>query len=256
MTNRLVFILILLVSLIFVPLQYNVVEAQKTHYNIYAEPLPKIYDYYSTNPVIQGYQFWEQIRPDLSFSLVSSESEADIIIHWVKEKGEHWAGLAYDRFVLVELGDSRCGNQWNQYGSSYVSNIISHEIGHVLGYEHESQLDSIMNSGGRGDKYYGIMRYEKIIPAGWYWKIPTCASYSGTTLHWSVESSDRVNGFDAYVVPTLQDAINGGEGKPISVYTDGECVGENYVKFGGICSISPGSYILIKSKSSSSYKIE
>jgi len=225
-------------------------QSETKHYKIYHEPWPDSYadDY---NPIQGAIEFWEKQRPDLSFSIVSSAQEANTFVHWVKEKGEHWAGLSYGSLILVELGDTKCGGQWNQFHPSYVQNIIAHEIGHRLGYGHETQSDSIMNSGGRLDKHYSKISFEKFLDPSigplWY---QTCVYSNGSTLSYSIESlSGYKHGFDLIIVPTYSDLINVNYGKSFSHYDVGKCISEGSLAvFNAECKVGPGSYLVIKPK--------
>jgi len=229
---------------------FDYVYAEKTHYKIYHEPWPNYaIDY---NPIQGAIQFWEKERPDLSFSIVSEQYNADMRIQWVKEKGEHWVGYAYSSLLLVGLGDSYCGEQWNQFHPSYIQNIIAHEMGHRLGYGHETQSDSIMNSGGRGDKHYSKITYEQFldsskIPSAWY---PTCVTGNGSTLSYSINSLlGKVHSFDLYIVPTYSDVINSNHDKPFSHYVKGTCVSKGTLAtHNAKCEVGPGSYLVIKPK--------
>ena len=120
-------------------------ERIQNTYFVYVRDLPNYAKNYAANAVYDSTEFWKKNISKKQFFIAKSESNADIIIQWVRDfGGNQHIGFQYVRLIEVGLGDSDCYGKWKEYSSSYVIRIMTHEIGHAIGFEHSNNPNAVM----------------------------------------------------------------------------------------------------------------
>jgi len=211
-------------------------EIIKNTYYVYVDEIPDYAKNFAGSAVLDATEYWKKILPKKNFFVADSQSEANIMIQWVRDfTGVAHVGFQYVRLVEVGLGDSYCLDQWNPYSAKHVTQILTHEIGHSIGLPHSDDKNSIMYP--RVSKTeYGLVEISSQVGAGQIWFIPFCMSSEPSTFQYFIESSDPKYGFDVYVVPDIKDYNNLKEGKPFVFFNSEDCFAEGFLSFGGTCS--------------------
>ena len=244
---RLFSILFLAGFLVIIPSLIDESFAVTKQYKVYIESPPSYAPSGTYQATLDALNFWEK-RDNISFVLTTAGNH-DIYIKWAKNLDERHVGYAYGKFIEVGLGDGYCNNQWNQFHIDYLRNILTHEVGHAIGYGHESQSDSIMNSGGRDDKHYGVITLENSLGKNWVWHFPICNFDAEADINYVVESDSTFSQFSVVLVPDYDSVQKIKNNKNnFSYYVMGECLGKDVVKYGGTCSVSTDSLMVIKNK--------
>ena len=211
-------------------------EIIKNTYYVYVNEIPDYAKNYAGSAVLDATEYWKKILPKKNFFVADSQSEANIMIQWVRDfTGVAHVGFQYVRLVEVGLGDSYCLNQWNPYSAKHVTQILTHEIGHSIGLPHSNNKNSIMYSTASQTEY-GQVEISSQVGAGQIWFIPFCMSSEPSTFQYFIETSDPKYGFDVYVVPDIKDFNNLKEGKPFVFFNSEDCFAEGFLSFGGTCS--------------------
>ena len=225
----------------FSPTSAYAVEENKV-WRVYVEPVPSWASI--GNALTESFDYWEK-RDGIKFEFVGENSPRDFLIQWVKDFGQKKIGHAvYSKWVEISLGDSKCGDQWNPFSSGTIKNLAIHEIGHAIGYNHESQTDSYMYPIIQ-DEHYASITYHQTIPEHWYYTFQTCTFSNPTYLSFKIESPDQKTKFDAYFVPTREDAVNAGTNKKFNWYPS--CSSEDtFNVYGSPCQMAGGSWLVIK----------
>jgi len=207
----------------------------------YIEPLP----YYAGDGVsdtIDGVadiiDGWTLYGADIKH--VSSPSDADITVSWIRDYGSHTLGESIFRAHLkVGLGQTNCLGDWRAFDKSTVGKIFVHEFGHSIGYGHTNDSNNIM--------YPELVRrfdveqeIEDVIAAGWYLALPLCESGE---YFYSFDTGDVYDGFNLFVLPpgTSASEASAGTGQ----YYPG-CSAEEMSRFSEYCTVGYGSTIYIE----------
>jgi len=214
-------------------------------YKVYIDSPPSYAPSGTYQAVIDALNFWEK-RDNINFDFVE-EGYQDIYIKWAKNLDERHVGYAFaQKLIEVGLGDDYCRDTWNPFHIDYIRNILTHEVGHVIGYSHEQYPDSIMNSGGRSDKHYGLLEFEETVGEYWNWRFQVCNFDDIANISYSVESNSDA-GVRILFLPSYEDVQNAIDEKPYSRYIQGKCGDDNfYVRYGGTCSVRNDAWVFIK----------
>ena len=147
---------------------------------------------------------------DVSVRRVYRESDADLVVAWIKNYGSHTVGEAiYKSHIKVGLGRDNCYSDWQAFDASTVKKILWHEIGHSMGYNHSNDPSNIMYF-QINTVFHTEQNISENIAAGWSITYPFCDS----GIYWySFESDNSYYGFDLYVLrpggddPTSENVI-------------------------------------------------
>lgn len=209
-------------------------EITQNTYYMYIENIPEYAKAHASNAVFDATKYWKSVFPKMNFYVADSQSDADIIIQWVKDfTGVNHVGFQYMQLVEIGLGDSSCLDQWNPYSSNHVTKITTHEIGHAIGLEHSDNPNSIMyytvsmTQYGQVSEQFNMGKNQGTF-------IPLCLSQEPASIQYSVETTDTRSGFDVYVVPGKEyfDKIMQGES---FVYYSDDCSNEGYLEYFAEC---------------------
>ena len=169
-------------------------EITKNTYYVYFQKIPVEGKDNAVNAVAQASEYWKQIYPKKQFYFVDSESQADIIVTWVKDYGtQKHLGFKFQELVQVGLGDSRCGGNWYPYSSYTVEGIMIHEIGHGIGLEHSENPTDIMYF--TTETNYGLIEKKISIDEGHAYFVHGCTTKNTTKMNYQVISDNERNGF-------------------------------------------------------------
>jgi hypothetical protein len=213
---------------------------READYYVYVDPLPEWASSYASNTIYAATKAWEEANPGLHFYEVSSADEADLIVQWIRDYGTSYLGETIGgNVVQIGLGASDCMGQWNPFSTETVDLIAKHEIGHFLGFDHDSNPDSIMYP---TLKYrYGVIETSENLAPNYVWFVPVCTLDEVTTFWYEVKIDDDAYGFDVYFVPSQDEYERHLDGETFSYYSDQDCYGENYVLYSGMCEGVSGS---------------
>jgi len=190
---------------------------------------------YANNVMFEATKVWEDANPGLKFYTVQSFGKADFKVQWVKEFGVEHVGFAFgNKFIEVGLGDSNCGETWQPYSSSYISQIMAHEIGHVLGFGHVYDPNSIMFPTAL-NKEYGLIETKLTVTERFIQFMPFCSFKNSTTIAWEVSTNDPEDVVDVYLVSSFEAFKKIRENKPFSHYQGDECSSKNLRISSGVC---------------------
>jgi len=206
------------------------------------DKLPYGVDASYSNSIREAISYWEK-RDNVIFREVSSDSEANVRVQWVKEFGGEHLGYAMGGFVEIGLGDSLCMEKWQAYSYESVLHIAKHELGHVLGYEHSEDINDLMYFETL-TKYNIDINEEDILHDGWYRGYPICTKRDVSEYNIKINSDEELN---IYVVPSMEDYEKLTEDKKFSHYQD--CEGEEIESYKKTCAISYGSIIVLENPS-------
>ena len=168
---------------------------------------------------------------DVSVRRVYRESDADLVVAWVKNYGSHTVGEAiYKSHIKVGLGRDNCYSDWQAFDASTVKKILWHEIGHSMGYNHSNDPSNIMYF-QTNTVFHTEQNISENIAAGWSITYPFCDS----GIYWySFESDNSYYGFDLYV-------LRPGGDDPTSAYSN--CGSENVIRISESCTVESGASI-------------
>jgi len=211
------------------------------HINFYIPPVPSF-----ASPDVQGYIDNAASRLDgfvwygVTLHRVYDQSQADLIIQWVKNFGLEMNGQKYYGIIQLGLGWDGCYGSWEPYDGYTMQEIFWHEMGHAIGFNHSTDPNNIMYQGGVPTKFSIDYNNFVQITNGYTWSMPVCGS---GPHQFQVVSNNQYTGFDFYVL-TPSGTPNGvlaGEGN--TYYP--ACSKQNMVSFSTICNIPTGSKIMI-----------
>ena len=178
--------------------------------------------------------------PDVSVKRVYSESDADLVVAWIRDYGSHTLGQSiFKSHIKVGLGTTNCRGDWRAFDANTVKKVLWHEIGHSMGYGHSSNPNNVMYS--TTDTQFEVEQdVGDIIAAGWWMTFPLCSSGN---YRYFFESDDDNAGFDVYVLPpgVSGEEFEVGNG---SYYTSCESV--SMVRTSNTCNILLGASIFLK----------
>ena len=170
---------------------------------------------------------------DVSVRRVYRESDADLVVAWIKNYGSHTVGEAiYKSHIKVGLGRDNCYSDWQAFDASTVKKILWHEIGHSMGYNHSNDPSNIMYF-QTNTVFHTEQNISENIAAGWSITYPFCDS----GIYWySFESDNSYYGFDLYV-------LRPGGDDPTSAYSN--CGSENVIRISESCTVESGASIFL-----------
>ena len=178
--------------------------------------------------------------PDVSVKRVYSESDADLVVAWIRDYGSHTLGESiFKSHIKVGLGTTNCLGDWRAFDANTVKKILWHEIGHSMGYGHSSNPNNVMYS--TTDTQFEVEQdIADIIGGGWSMTFPLCSSGN---YRYFFESDDDYTGFNVYVLPpgVSGEEFEVGNG---SYYTSCESV--SMVRTWNTCNILLGASIFLK----------
>jgi len=181
---------------------------------------------------------------DVSLKRVYSESDADLVVAWIKDYGSHTLGQSiFKSHIKVGLGATNCLGDWRAFDANTVKKVLWHEIGHSMGYGHSSNPNNVMYS--TTDTQFEVEQdIGDIIAGDWWMTFPLCSSGN---YRYFFESDDDYTGFDVYVLPP---GVSGGEFEAgnASYYTSCEKV--NMIRTSNTCNVLLGASIYLKNTSS------
>ena len=168
---------------------------------------------------------------DVSVRRVYRESDADLVVAWIKNYGSHTVGEAiYKSHIKVGLGRDNCYNDWQAFDADTVKKILWHEIGHSMGYNHSNDPSNIMYF-ETNTVFHTEQNISENIAAGWSMRYPFCDS----GIYWySFESDNSYYGFDLHV-------LRPGGDDPTSAYSN--CGSENVIRISESCTVESGASI-------------
>jgi len=219
-------------------------EITKNTYSVYADKIPAEGKDNAVNAVAKASEYWKQFYPKKQFYKVDSESQADIIVKWVKDYGKQkHLGFKFQELVQVGLGDSHCGGNWHPFSSYTVEGLMIHEVGHAIGLGHSENPTNVMYSTtetnyGPIEKKFSVDERSALFVLG-------CTTKNTTQMNYQVISDNERNGFDVYFVPSQESLENWSENEKFKIYSDSKCFGEGYVNYPGTCQVEFGSGLLI-----------
>jgi len=221
-------------------------EIIKNTYYVYVDEIPNYAKDYASNAVPDATKYWKNIFPKKNFYVANSQSEAHIMIQWVRDfSGIDHVGFQYIRLVEVGLGDSNCLSQWNPYSAQHVTKIMTHEIGHAIGLEHVSDPNNIMYPIVQKTEW-GLIENEYSLTENIAQFIPFCTTKDVSAFRYTVLTEDTVYGFDVYVVPSGDSLSDWSKGNPFQYYSKNECFGEGFLRYPGNCQgVIKGAGILV-----------
>ena len=125
---------------------------------------------------------------DVSLKRVYSESDADLVVAWIKDYGSHTLGQSiFKSHIKVGLGATNCHGDRRAFDANTVKKVLWHEIGHSIGYGHSSNPNNVMYS--TTDTQFEVEQdIGDVIPGGWWMTFPLCSSgnyryfFSQTTI--------------------------------------------------------------------------
>jgi len=206
----------------------------KNTYYVYVDKIPAEGKDNAVKAVVKASEYWKQIYPKKQFYEADSESQADIIVKWVKDYGrQKHVGFKFQELVQVGLGDSLCGGNWHPFSSYTVEGIMIHEIGHAIGLEHSKNPADIMYS--ITETYYGLIEKEFTITERHAQFVSLCVAKQITSIDYSITTDDPTFGFDVYSVPSSESITQWVEQGTFYHYPNKSCFGEGYLSFVGTC---------------------
>lgn len=122
---------------------FGVTNGITKKYHVYVEPLPE-WAKHAENSVSSAISFWEN-HAGIEFKKTEFTNDSTIIVKWIKEGNKYSGGYVIDgKIIEIGIGDSKCG-KWQSYDSKTISTLTKHEFGHAIGFEHNSNPNSIMH---------------------------------------------------------------------------------------------------------------
>ena len=211
----------------------------------YVEPVPS----YATGDITTAVNKVTNALDDtyihqMSFQRVYNPNQTDLFIQWIKNYGTHVVGESIlKRVIKVGLGKDSCYGDWQPFDADSVTKIMFHEIGHSVGYGHSPDQSNIMYASTDTRLRQDLDRTQALDEGQFTW---TDFCRAGT-YSYTIESSDRSNGFYVYVITTNTNPvsfINDNQGK---YYPD--CSGEKaYYSFSRSCTVPDGAKLLLHNK--------
>lgn len=207
---------------------------------LYIEPLPPGIDSKYLGVISEAGARWEEASPDLDFSIVADDDDANVRVQWIKEFGGHPLGQAINRnFVQVGLGDSDCLEKWRPYTYDTVLHIATHEFGHVIGLDHSDDPGDVMYE-SVSTKYEIDINENDFLPDGSSIFYPVCTKRGSG--EYSIEVSSDLP-IDVYVVPSKEDYDAMSSDESFSHYP--ECQGSGTTSYQKRCVIPAGGGIVV-----------
>lgn len=209
----------------------------------YVSPLPSYVDDEVREAVEHDIQLFDNMgNENIRFQRVYDENDSDLSINWVKNYGTHGREIGEAIFrahIKIGLGKDNCFGEWKPFDNVTVQKILWHELGHALGFGHSEKEDNVM-FWQTHTRFIEDYSDELLLAEGYYRQIGFC---NGGTMFYDVESEDKTNGFELYVVPKgvkLQDFVDG----TARYYPDCSKT-DLMIKFAEYCNVAAGDSIVI-----------
>ena len=248
MKYRYLIILLLLSGLVALfPHNASAQQQQQQIYYVYVEPIPDYATSYASNVIYDATKAWADVNPNMKFYKADTESQADVVIQWVRDYGDvngRAGETIYGKVIQIGLGDSNCLKRWEPYSGNTVTHIAEHELGHFLGFQHSSDPNNIMYPTTKIQ--YGEIEIDNNVSTNYGWFVPACTQNNVTSFSYGVTTSDPTYGFDVYFVPSKDSLDSWSKGQGFQYYSLDGCYGKNYLSFGGTCTgVAAGSGLFV-----------
>jgi len=186
------------------------------------------------NTVLSAIKFWES-RVDVKFEIVDSINDANLILKFVQELPDQYAGFVFNgKLVKIGLGNSNCYGNWNSFDEQTITLSLTHELGHVMGFKHSQDQNSIMYMSISHAKYSQINESYTLSP-GESLFIQGCTLRPETSYHYEIFTDDAEKKIDYFFIPSEIEYQNFLDGKQFKYYSDPDCLDLNRSGQIGIC---------------------
>lgn len=212
------------------------------HINFYIPPVPSF-----AGSDVQSYVDSTASRLDnfvwygVTLHRVYDQSQADLIIQWVKNFGLEMNGQKYYGIIQIGLGWDGCYGSWEPYDGFTIEQILWHEMGHAIGFNHSTDPNNIMYVGGVPTKFSIDYNNHIQIANGYTWIMPVCGS--GPHQFQITSSKYPTYPFDFYVMTPTGTSSGVLTGTVDTYYPS--CSQQNIGGYTTTCSIPQGAKIMI-----------